>query len=145
MTFIVKKNPNSNRDAAIAAAKAKAAQRPSADDAVLMKYVPAEQTKERVRMIFDDSGSMSSEIENAKRGLTEYMRNCVPNTTAVSVHFLCTDNEESAKLAQLSADLPSQSSALMSITLALGGTPLFTKMAKVVEMPLTNRMVAFTD
>jgi len=146
MTFIVKKDPNAAKNAAIAAAKAKAL-RPSENPeaGAIMKYVAPSETKERIRIIFDDSGSMSSQIENAKTGVTEFMRNCVPNSTAVSVHFLCTNNEESAKLENLSADLPSQSTALMALHVSLGGTPLFTKMAEVVKMPLTNRMVAFTD
>ena len=144
MTFIVKRDPNLDKKAALAQAKAKAAS-PKAEDGVLMKYVKPEETKERIRVVFDDSGSMSHQIENAKQGVTEYMRNCIPNQTACSIHFLCTNTDESLILENLSADLPSQSTALTTIHLNLGGTPLFTRLNEVVNMPLTTRMVAFTD
>jgi len=142
MTFIVKKDPNLDKKAALAAAKAKAA---APAPAAITKYVKPEETKDRTRIVFDDSGSMTSQIENAKTGVTEYMRNCIPNQTAVSVHFLCTNSEDSANLEQLSTDLPAQSTALTTIQLNLGGTPLFKRMNEVVNMPLTTRMVVFTD
>ncbi|HEY4799523.1 MAG TPA: hypothetical protein VII99_10645 [Bacteroidia bacterium] len=133
-----------DKKAALAQAKAKAAS-PKAEDGAIMRYVKPEETKDRTRVIFDDSGSMSHQIDNAKQGVTEYMRNCPQNQVAVSIHFLCTNTEESASLENLSADLPAQSQALTVIKLHLGGTPLFTKLNEVVNMPLTTRMVAFTD
>lgn len=140
------KNPQADRKAAIEAAKAKVkSSNPAAEEAVIMKYVKPSETKDRTRVVFDDSGSMTSQIDNAKEGVIEYMRNCVPNTTAVSVHFLCTNNEESSQLEKLNTDLPQTGLVLKHIHLNLGGTPLFTTMNKVVDMELTTRMVAFTD
>lgn len=141
--FSIQKDPNAAKKAAIAAAKGRASLRP--EDAAIIKYVKAELTAERMRVVFDDSGSMSSEIKNAKDGVTEFFRNCVPNTSACSVHFLCTDNEEAAVLSVLDADLPRKAQQLDSINLRLGGTPLFGKLKEVVQLPLTTRIIAFTD
>lgn len=138
----IQKDPNAAKKAAMAAAKAKA-EAPA--EAAIIKYVKAELTAERIRVVFDDSGSMSSEITNAKNGVTEFFRNCVPNTTACAVHFLCTDSEESAVLGVLDADLPTKAARLDDIHLRLGGTPLFSTLKDVVQLPLTTRIVAFTD
>lgn len=142
----VRKNPQAEKQAAIAAAKAKAGKTtPAPEEAVIMKYVKPSETKDRTRIVFDDSGSMTSQIHNVKEGVIEYMRNCIPNQTAVSVHFLCTRSEEASTLENLCTDLPSTGLVLKGIHLNLGGTPLFETMNKVVEMDLTTRMVAFTD
>ena len=142
----IRKDPAAEKKAAIEAAKAKArGGTPTAEEAVIMKYVKPSETKDRTRVVFDDSGSMTSQIDNAKEGVIEYMRNCVPNQTAVSVHFLCTNSEEASQLEQLNTDLPQTGMVLKRIHLNLGGTPLFTTMNKVVEMELTTRIVAFSD
>lgn len=143
MSFNIQKNPNAAKQAALEAAKAKA--KPKAEDGAIMKYVAPAEAKDRMRVVFDDSGSMSRHIEDAKNGVTEFFRNCAPNQTACSIHFLCTNNEESAILENLSTDLPSTALALKKIDLHLGGTPLFTKLNQVVDMELTNRIIAFTD
>lgn len=143
MSAIVFKDANAAKKAAIEAAKAKA--RPQAEDGAIIKYVAPSETKDRIRIIFDDSGSMMSEIENAKDGVVEFLRNCVPNSTAVAVHFLCTHSEDASRLEQLATDLPSTALVLKNTHLSLGGTPLFTTMNRVVEQELTTRMVVFSD
>lgn len=141
--FSIQKDPNAAKKAAMQAAKAKA--RPTAEDAAIIKYVKAELAAERMRVVFDDSGSMTNQITNAKDGVTEFFRNCVPNNTACAVHFLCTSSDEAAVLGVMDTNLPLKAKALDSIHLNLGGTPLFSKLKEVVQLPLTTRIIAFTD
>jgi len=108
----------------------------------IMKYIPAAECADRIRIVFDDSGSMSGEIENAKKGVVEFLRNCIPNQTAVAVHFMCT----TAWNTVLRSDLPALGADVEEANLVLGGTPMFNTMLKAMkESPLLTRMVVFTD
>ena len=52
-------------------------------------FSPAELAKEKIRILFDDSGSMSGQkIKDAIDGCIEFMRNCVLNETACAIHPL---------------------------------------------------------
>lgn len=125
------------KKAAIEAARAKA---PSASDAVLVKYIPPGECPDRNRIIFDDSGSMAGYIQDAKKGVTEYLRNCVPNTTAVAVHFM---NSGEIKL---QSDLIALAVEIQEKRLDSGGTPFFNTLKKALEtVPRATRLVAFTD
>jgi len=146
---IIINNAEATKKAAIEAAKAaaKAKNTPTAEDAVLMTFVPVSNAliKDKMRIVFDDSGSMAEHITDAKQGNIEYMRNVIPNTGAVSIHFLCTTSDESARLATLDTDLPAIAKRLEDIRLHLGSTPLFTKLLEVVKLDPTTRIIAFTD
>lgn len=135
------KNPNAAKAAALAAARAKAA--PSASDGAIQKWISPAEAKERIRIIFDDSGSMSSQIQNAKDGVVEFFRNCIPNQTAVAVHMLCASNE---KLQTMNSNLIEAASVLKDAKVGLGGTPLFSTFRQAANsLPGATRFVLFTD
>lgn len=140
-SLAIKANPASSKEAALKAARANAAQNnPSA----IAKWISPKDAKEKIRIVFDDSGSMMGEkITQAREGTIEFMRNCVPNTTAVSVHFLCTHSE---KLATLSTNLIEIAATLKEMDFKMGGTPLFGTMKATLELdPTLTHMVAFSD
>ena len=73
-------------------------------NALTIQYISASDAPEKIRIIFDDSGSMSGKkIQDAILGCEEFMRNCIPNTTAVAVHPM---NYDQRDLSNLSTDLP---------------------------------------
>ena len=138
MTFTVS-NPNASKLAALKAARQAAQVKPDA----LVKWISPAEARNRDRIIFDDSGSMSSEIENAKTGTIEYLRNCPPNQSAVAVHFLNTQDEE---LASLNSNLMQVAERLKAKSLKSGGTPLFSVTMKALNTePTLTRMIIFTD
>lgn len=120
-----------------------------------------EDCSERIRIVFDDSGSMAGEkIENAKAGVVEFLRNCIPGQTAVAIHLLNGSayyegswSEPDVKLpavidkATLSSDLVLVASACASEGLqATGGTPLEQKLLEALkDQPRASRIVAFSD
>jgi hypothetical protein len=136
------KDPNKAKLAALAEAR-KRASAVSSNPAAITRWIPASEARERARLVFDDSYSMGSEIEHAKQGVIEFNRNCIPNQTAVAIHFLNTENEE---LATLNTNLIEVSEKLEKLRLSSGGTPLFETMnnALIAEPDLT-RLVVFTD
>jgi Mg-chelatase subunit ChlD len=139
MTFKVS-NPNADKLAALKAAREKAA--PSEAGAI-QKFIAPGEAKDRIRVVFDDSSSMGSEIENAKTGTIEFLRNCIPNQTSVAIHFLNTHNEE---LAALNSNLIQIAASLKACHLRSGGSPLFSTIMKALDLtPYLTRMVVFTD
>jgi Mg-chelatase subunit ChlD len=145
MTFTpgFSKNPNAAKADAIKAARAQAAQAPKAEDGALQKWISPADAKERIRIIFDDSGSMSEQIENAKEGVIEFYRNCIPNQTAVAVQMLDAKHPE---IEALNTNLIEAATLLKQAAPGLGGTPLFsTSMAAFALSPKPTRMVIFTD
>ncbi len=108
----------------------------------IMKYILPAECADRIRIVFDDSGSMSSEINNAKKGVVEFLRNCIPNQTAVAVHFMCTKTWSTA----LRSDLPLLGADVEEAQLRLGRTPFFNTCKHALEAtPKLTRLVAFTD
>jgi Mg-chelatase subunit ChlD len=141
MPFLVPKNPQAAKIAALAAARA-AAQDTAKPDA-LTRWINPGEAKDRIRIVFDDSGSMYKEAENAKEGTVEFLRNCIPNQTSVAVHFLKTENE---RLSTLNSNLMEIASLLKDARLALGGTPLFAALSRALALaPKATRYVVFTD
>jgi hypothetical protein len=139
---IGKVNPAAAKADAIAKAKAATAKAPTAEDAVLIKYISPAECTDRIRIVFDDSGSMVSQIGNAKQGVKEFLRNCVPNQTAVAIHFMNTESWST----KLRSDLPNLSADLEEYHLNSGGTPFFNTLKKALQAtPQTTRIVAFTD
>ena len=140
MSFEQIRNPDAAKLAALRAAREVAKQLP---EAALTKYVSASEAKERLRVIFDDSASMSGEIENAKEGTVELLRNCIPNQTAVAIDFLNTVHEE---LGTFNTNLPQVSQTLKGLALQSGGTPLYTTMLRSLKAtPVLTRLIVFTD
>ena len=83
---------------------------------------------------------MGMYIQDAKKGVVEYLRNCVPNTTAVAVHFM---NSGEIKL---QSDLIALAVEIQEKRLDSGGTPFFNTLKKALEStPTPTRLVAFTD
>ncbi len=127
---------------AAAASKQAALGSGAENTSAVMKYIRPAECSDRIRIVFDDSGSMSGQITNAKQGVVEFLRNCIPNQTAVAVHFMCTKTWSTA----LRSDLPLLGSDIEEAQLTLAGTPMFNTMLKAVkESPLLTRMVVFTD
>lgn len=138
MAFQVQ-NPAAAKAALLAAAKAKAA---TPNPAAIQRYIPAGECKDRIRIVFDDSGSMYSQVKHAKDGVVEFLRNCIPNQTSVAIHFLKTES----KLEELNSNLIEIASKLQDQPLSMGGTPLFEAMMKALSAaPFSTRLVVFTD
>lgn len=130
------------KQAAMVAAKEAAQKADSSVHAALIKYIPAAECKDRNRIVFDDSGSMYGQIENAKHGVVEFLRNCVPNQTSVAIHFMETKPD-----LPLQSDLLALSNELLDKPLRRGGeTPFFNTLKKALEAtPKLTRLIAFTD
>ncbi len=143
MVFQIQNHRNAvdAKRAAIEAARAKALPA-GAERSALIRYLPPGECPDRNRIVFDDSGSMNEQIENAKRGVVEFLRNCIPNQSAVAVHFMNTarwGTELRSNLLELAADI--QESQLSS-----GSTPFFNTLKKALEAkPTLTRLIAFTD
>jgi len=111
------------------------------------QWAPPEAMLERLRVIFDDSGSMGStqagtKLDDAKEGTVELLKNCIPNQTSVAVHpmeYRFTD------LTKLTTNLPALSVLVRGIPSG-GGTPLFEtlKHAQLAE-PKATRYIVFSD
>lgn len=136
------------KKAAIEAAKAGAAGAKAlgageaANAAAMIKYIAPAECSERIRIVFDDSSSMGGRVDDAKKGVVEFLRNCIPNQTAVAVHFMNTKAWNTA----LRSDLPMLGVDIQEAQLAMAGTPMFNTMLKAMkESPLLTRMVVFTD
>jgi Mg-chelatase subunit ChlD len=123
------------------------------------KFVPVAQATERVCIIADDSSSMSSEgrIADAREGITEFMKECIPNETAVKIHPInATPGESyysSNKILDYSTNLPAHADAISTLR-ASGSTPLYSAIQANLpsSMPVNdertikpNRMIVFSD
>lgn len=112
-----------------------------ASDAAIVKYIPPGECPERIRCVFDDSGSMDSQIEHAKTGVVEFLRNCIPNQTSVAVHFMNTTPPIA-----LQSDLVKLGNDVLERELDSGGTPFFNTLKQALQAtPVLTRLVAFTD
>jgi hypothetical protein len=166
-------NPN-ERKAALIAERKRVAQAASGaiEKAPSQKttLIPPEDATNKIRIIFDNSGSMgdtvfcASRYEDkmtlAKRGVVEFLRNCTLNKDAVAVHLLNQPNrysyheeEEALALpelilkATLSTDLLLIAAVVdCDMNQATGGTPLFETIEKALsDEPKATRLVAFSD
>ena len=139
------KNPKTAVDAkkaAIEALKTSTAVIAGKEPQALVRYIPPGECPDRNRIVFDDSGSMGGQIENAKKGVVEFLRNCIPNQTAVAVHFMNT----SAWSTSLRSNLLELAAELQEFQLASGGTPFFNTLKQALEAtPTLTRLIAFTD
>jgi hypothetical protein len=117
-----------------------AARGSKANDAALVRWINPSDCPERNRIVFDDSGSMGGYIEDAKKGVVEFLKNCTPNQTAVAVHFMNSgDIKLQSDLIQLALDIQSK-------RLSTGSTPFFNTLRLALEArPTLTRLVAFTD
>lgn len=126
--------------ARIEAARAAAAAAAEKNPATIMKYIPPAECAERNRIVFDDSGSMDTYLEDAKKGVVEFLRNCIPNQTAVALHFM------NSGLLELQSDLPQLSTHILERRYRSGSTPFFSTLKKALEAsPQATRIIAFTD
>lgn len=142
------------------------------------KFIPPADAINKIRIIADNSGSMGSyadysstnkfteenrKLNQAKKGIIEFLRNCVPNKDAVAIHMLnkYTRNtyqeeymeDESSTISDLinnstlCTDLVLLASAVDNDAIKpIGGTPLFEVIARVlITEPKATRIVAFSD
>jgi hypothetical protein len=136
------------------------------------EFTKPEECKNRIRIVFDNSGSMntqitmpnvngqsgifSSRMTEAKKGVIEFLRNCTPNKDAVAIHMLNKygsyyeeDQTISPLIAnsELCSDLIRLASAVDNPKLTpIGGTPLFETLESTLEAePKATRLVAFSD
>lgn len=97
--------------------------------------------KDRIRIIFDDSGSMEAgaKIKDAQDGCIEFMRNCEVNKAAVAVHPM---NKEQITL---DTNLP-KLAALIPMIDATGSTPMFETLEAAQSLePKASHYIIFTD
>lgn len=131
-----------SKENALAAAR-KAAMEPKKD--AMIKFIDPAEARERLRIVADDSGSMSGEVQNVKDGIVELLRNSTPNQTAVAVHLLCKADSDNP-MSKLESDLPKLGGLVQSTKFGMGGTPLFRRMKETLEAtPFCTRLVVFTD
>lgn len=93
---------------------------------------------DRIGIVFDDSGSMSSTIRDAHKGIEEFLRNCNPKTTAIAVYPM---NEQTIKL---SINLPQIAKDVTAIG-ATGGTPAVETLETMVGVENLTRSIVFSD
>lgn len=106
-----------------AALTEQAAKREAAGLMPLPKLITPAEAIDRIGIVFDDSGSMSTRIENAKAGVEEFLRSCKPGQTAVAVFPM------NAPPLSLSTNLPAL--ALLIKNIQVGGcTPLLQTLGK---------------
>lgn len=140
----------------------------------LIKYIPASEAKDKIAVVFDDSGSMDGEkIKNAKAGTVEFLRNIQPNSASVSIHLLSEyerkeyesyyeEREKSTRkkdslaifnqeLATYTTELPLLAVKVSDSKLdARGGTPLYEVIESILKDKANSgitptRMIAFSD
>src|ERR1700679_1526449 len=92
--------------------------------AATFTFIRPELATERVEIVFDNSGSMmGQEIKDAKEGVTEFMKACTPNETAIRV--VPVDSTRSSVTLNFTCDLPAVEIGVKELKLE-GGTPLYT-------------------
>lgn len=123
----------------LAARKAKEQELAKAN-AAARKEIRVEDCKDRIGIVFDDSGSMRGEtIKNAILGTEEFLRSCTPNQTAVAVYPM------NAPGINLTTNLPAAALFVKRIRDS-GGTPLLQTLKKMREAnPSLTRAIVFSD
>jgi len=103
-------------------------------------YIVPAVAKDRIRIVFDNSGSMSGQkLQDAQIGCEEFLRACTLNHTAVGVHPMTGTGLE------LTADLPSLAAAVHGIKIA-GNTPMFRTLTQAQHAePKATRIIVFSD
>ena len=103
-------------------------------------YIVPAAAKNRLRVVFDDSGSMAGQkLQDAQIGVEEFLRSCKLNETAVAVHPM------NGKLLDLTAELPNLAMSTHGIT-ADGGTPMFRTLTQAQQAnPKATRYILFSD
>ena len=136
------KNAIDAKKAAINAAKASAASAAGKDTTALAQFIPPGKCSDRIRIVFDDSGSMGGYVKDAKKGVVEFLRNCIPNQTSVAVHFMNTTAWDTA----LNSNLLELAASIEEVSLSSGGTPFFRTIKQALtDSPTLTRLVVFTD
>lgn len=155
-----------------AAAKAQAASNISSgakpEDAALLRsrdWIKPEDATDKLRIIFDNSGSMNgSKLQAAKDGVVEFLRNCTPNSTAIAVHLLNPEGSSdwdyetntvlylplplNIEKSKMTADIILLASEITEPSIhACGGTPLYETIDKALNssIPVATRLIAFSD
>ena len=133
--------PDPKKEAMAAAKAAAQASKTEGTASAIIKYIPPGECTHRLRFVFDDSGSMGSQIDNAKRGVVECLRNSIANQTSVAVHFMNT-----TPAIPLQSDLVKLGNDILERELRSGGTPFFNTLKQALQAtPVLTRLVAFTD
>lgn len=115
--------------------------------AATFSFIKPELALERVEIVFDNSGSMSGDrIKDAKEGVTEFMKACTPNETAIRVTPVDTN---SAQPLSFTCDLPAIAMRVSELR-AIGGTPLYSKLLNALGKGnrsdlYPTRIIAFSD
>lgn len=106
------------------------------------RSTPAVETSElpnRIVIVFDDSGSMHGPaIENAKKAVGAFLRNCNPSDTAIALYPLCAEKRP------LTNNFPAIDMMKETIQ-ATGGTPLYTTLTEAIDKEKLTRAVVFSD
>jgi uncharacterized protein YegL len=103
-------------------------------------YIVPSGAKNRIRVVFDDSDSMSGQkLEDAQIGVEEFLRACKLNETAVAVHPM------NGPALDLTADLPTLAMSTHGIV-SQGGTPMFQTLTQAqYASPKATRFILFSD
>ena len=96
--------------------------------------------KDRLGIVFDDSGSMSgSKLKDAQDGVIDFLRNCIPNQTAVALYPM------NVMCYALETNLPYLAGKTLEIE-ATGSTPLVATAIKMLTVNTNlTRAIIFSD
>jgi hypothetical protein len=103
-------------------------------------YIVPAVAKHRIRIVFDNSGSMSGQkLRDAQIGCEEFLRACTLNETAIAVHPM------TGKALALNANLPELAASIHGIMIA-GDTPMFQTLTQAqYAEPKATRFILFSD
>lgn len=103
-------------------------------------YIEPNEAKDKIKVIFDDSGSMSGQkILDAHAGCVEFLRNCQINQVAVGIYPM------NVEAIEIETNLP-QVAALIPHIKAQGGTPMFGTLRKAMDEEVkATRYIIFSD
>jgi hypothetical protein len=153
-------NPIERKRALIEAAKEKAASLSLTKKEKVIEYIPASNAENKLRIIFDNSSSMSTRIgskqavEHAKDGVVEFLRNCALNKDAVAIHLLNSsymnysqENVSLIHVSKLTTNLIALATEVSSNRIqAAGETPLYDRILEAQSAePRATRYIAFSD
>lgn len=135
-------DPNRAKREAAEAARAKAAE---AKPDALVKYLDPSRTKNKLRILADESGSMYIHFQDVRDGIVEFLRNCIKDQDSAAIHLLGIP-DESNEMSKLNSNLPQLADMIQKARFSGGVTPLFGRMTDCLKAePRCSRLIVFTD
>jgi Mg-chelatase subunit ChlD len=131
----------------LAAAQVAAKNKPELAKKEEFKPIDMKDATNKIGIVFDDSGSMSGQpILDAHAACEEFVKNCNPTNTALSVYPMNADTSYTGSIQtiKLTTDLIAVIKAVKQIR-ATGGTPLYETLLEMLEKEELTRGIVFSD